>query len=399
MLAILGYIDTLVCQPTCYLGFICTYNTISPTSKGNRAAAGSPLNFYTYPPLQVLLAILDYIDTLVALVRPTNLLFLAVDGPAPRAKMNQQRTRRFKSAAEAQEKERIKREIADEWRAAGKEPPGGGKGGGGGSSGGGSVGGSNGGGGGGGGSGDVAGSSGDGRGEDVEGSSGGGGGGVGSSGEGEGAPDALADSNVITPGTPFMATLGRWLRYYAYAKLNGERPNGERLNGDNLNGDNLNGAQLNGEQLNGEWPSGGDYGGGFGGGGSGGAFGSNLPTGEYETRRNDGTGLRIILSDASVPGEGEHKICHYVRVQRQAAAEAMAAGGRPRALHHAIHGLDADLIMLALATREPRFSIVREVQSRGRRRRGPAFELLRVHVLREYLTKELGTGCDWSGNR
>jgi 5'-3' exoribonuclease 2 len=100
-----------------------------------------------------------------------------------------------------------------------------------------------------------------------------------------------------------------------------------------------------------------------------------------------------------VPGEGEHKICHYVRVQRQAAAEAMAAGGRPRALHHAIHGLDADLIMLALATREPRFSIVREVQSRGRRRRGPAFELLRVHVLREYLTKELGTGCDWSGNR
>ena len=54
--------------------------------------------------------------------------------------------------------------------------------------------------------------------------------------------------------------------------------------------------------------------------------------------------------------------------------------------------------------REPRFSIVREVQQRGGRGRrpsagGPSFELLRVHVLREYLTKELGAGCDWSGVR
>eukprot|EP00967_Tisochrysis_lutea_P071143 scaffold94261_cov23-Tisochrysis_lutea.AAC.3 len=260
---------------------------------------------------QVLIAILDYIDSLLALVQPTNLLFLAVDGPAPRAKMNQQRSRRFKSAAEAKQKEEIRAEIEREWREMGKEPP----------------------------------------------------------PESGGAADALADSNVITPGTPFMATLGRWLRYYAYARLNGER-------GDTAEG----------------------------GIGPDGVYGETWSSGELEVRRVGGGGLRIILSDGSVPGEGEHKICHYVRAQRQAAAESMAAGRYTRPLHHAIHGLDADLIMLALATREPRFSIVREVQSRGGRRgrngrNGPAFELLRVHVLREYLTKELGTGCDWSGNR
>jgi 5'-3' exoribonuclease 2 len=70
----------------------------------------------------VFVDLLAYLDRLVGVTRPTTLIYLAIDGVAPRAKMNQQRARRWKAAKEAAEKKEMEMSVRAELTGAARGP-------------------------------------------------------------------------------------------------------------------------------------------------------------------------------------------------------------------------------------------------------------------------------------
>ena len=64
----------------------------------------------------------------------------------------------------------------------------------------------------------------------------------------------------------------------------------------------------------------------------------------------------VLFSDSEEPGEGEHKILHYLRLHR----------GELQNKKNIIYGLDADLIMLSLASKMEHIYLLREAVEFGK---------------------------------
>ena len=101
--------------------------------------------------------------------------------------------------------------------------------------------------------------------------------------------------------------------------------------------------------------------------------------------------VRVIFSGAEVPGEGEHKIMLYIRNMKE-------QPGYEQNLRHVLYGLDADLVMLSLASHEAHFCLLREEVIFGNSRmprktlkQEGVFQFLHISLLREYLDLEFGT--------
>lgn len=86
-------------------------------------------------------------------------------------------------------------------------------------------------------------------------------------------------------------------------------------------------------------------------------------------------GITVIFSGAEVAGEGEHKIMDFIRLRQK-----NRQLDEPAELH-CLFGQDADLIMLALSTHEPKFTVLREAvflddNLKFLKRKSPKFQVI-----------------------
>lgn len=94
----------------------------------------------------------------------------------------------------------------------------------------------------------------------------------------------------------------------------------------------------------------------------------------------------IIVSGSTIPGEGEHKMMHYIKQQQQHRASETC---------DVIYGLDADLIMLSLTCINTDIVLMRESQefghSHSKNKTTIPFKYLVISNLRESIKDTMGT--------
>ena len=193
-------------------------------------------------------------------VNPLKVLFLAVDGVAPRAKMAQQRKRRFVKGQESKEDTEVAIRLIGELRSRGLATP---------------------------------------------------------------SPASVSksfDTNVISPGTSFMIRVAAQMHVWA--------------------------KQCIADNTDGIWGR-----------------------------------LCVIVSDGTVPGEGEHKALKFIRSQR-------TTPGYDPNTRHCIEGLDADMMLLALATHELHVSVLRPEHTDYKAHEAL---LVRVDTIRRYMEHEFNS--------